>query len=255
MNKNPILMLIMVVIMAVIPLENKAKVWSAKNIPMAHLKNKNCYVSDPDGIMNAAGRHRADSILRKIDKECKIESAFIIVNNVEGGDPFRMAQDVGNKYGVGKKATNRGLVVVIAVKDKKYFIAPGEGLEKDLTDAECDKIARACIVANMRENKPGGAVVSTAKAIYSKLKTGDSGIEDGEEDEDYTAFYVAVGLFVLFVIIIARVDVSGGGSSSGSSSSGSSYSSRGSSSSSSSSSGGGSYGGGSFGGGGSGGSW
>ena len=107
----------------------------------------------------------------------------------------------------------------------------------------------------MRENKPGGAVVSTAKAIYSKLKTGDSGIEDGEEDEDYTAFYVVVGLFVLFVIIIARVDVSGGGSSSGSSSSGSSYSSRGSSSSSSSSSGGGSYGGGSFGGGGSGGSW
>lgn len=142
-------------LMAIVP--THAEKWSAENIPMVHLSNKYRYVSDPDGIMSRKSRQKADSLLRKLDKECGVESAFIIVNNVEGGDPFRVAQDVGNKYGIGKKATNRGLVVVIAVKDRKYFIAPGEGLEKDLTDAECDKIAKACIVANMRENKPGEA--------------------------------------------------------------------------------------------------
>ena len=253
MNKNPILMLIMVVIMAVIPLENKAKVWSAKNIPMAHLKNKNCYVSDPDGIMNAAGRHRADSILRKIDKECKIESAFIIVNNVEGGDPFRVAQDVGNKYGIGKKATNRGLVVVIAVKDRKYFIAPGEGLEKDLTDAECDKIAKACIVANMRENKPGEAVVSTARAIYSKMKTGDSGIEE-ERDSNFVRNLLILAAIIGASIFFRAKDKDKNNRGRGGRRRNSGFSFWGLFSGGGSSSGG-SFGGGSFGGGGSGSSW
>ncbi len=35
----------------------------------------------------------------------------------------------------------RGLVVVIAVEDHKYFIAPGMGLGGELTDVDCDDIA------------------------------------------------------------------------------------------------------------------
>lgn len=35
---------------------------------------------------------------------------------------------------------------MIAVEDHKYFIAPGSGLEGELTDVDCDDIARACIV-------------------------------------------------------------------------------------------------------------
>ena len=95
--------------------------------------------------INAQLKEQSQQI-EKLEKEAKIQVVFVVVSHVENSDPFRVAQDIGNKYGVGNKNTDRGLVVVVAVDDRKYFIAPGEGLEGDLTDVECDDIARACIV-------------------------------------------------------------------------------------------------------------
>lgn len=173
------------------------KEWSADDIPMVHLQDRNRYVSDPDQLMAQALRDSADLYLRKLQTECGVQTAFIIVNNVKDADCFRMAQDVGNKYGVGDKATRRGLVVVVAVDDHRYFIAPGKGLEGELTDVECDDIARECIVRNMKANDTDAAVLSTAKALYSKFKTGSTGLgydDEGSDDE-------GIGLVVLMALL------------------------------------------------------
>lgn len=158
-----------------------AKVWSADDIPMVHLQNRNRYVCDPDGLMSTALRDSADSYLRKLQTECGVQTVLIVVNNVKDADCFRMAQDVGNKYGVGDKKNRRGLVVVIAVKDRRYFLGPGKGLEAELTDVECNNIAQDCIVKNMKVNDTDNAVFSTSKALYNKLKTGDAGL--GYDDD------------------------------------------------------------------------
>lgn len=178
----------------------QAKVWSADDIPMVHLQDKNRYVCDPEGLMSKADRDSSDYYLRKLQTECGVQAVFIVVKNVKGADCFRMAEDVGNKYGVGDKKNRRGLVVVIAVDDRRYFIAPGKGLESELTDVECDDIARACIVKNMKVNNTDLAVLSTVKAIYNKCKTGSSGLgydDDSEADDDSIA--LAVFLTILFL--------------------------------------------------------
>lgn len=173
-------------------------VWSADDIPMVHLQDRNRYVCDPDGIMTEAMRDTADYYLRRLQTECGIQTVFIVVNNVKNADCFRMAEDVGNKYGVGTKKDRRGLVVVIAVDDRRYFIAPGMGLEGDLTDVECNDIARTCIVSNMKVNHIDEAVVSTTKALFSKFKTGSSGVSPVEDgDEMSLSDWIVVVLFVV----------------------------------------------------------
>ena len=182
---------------ALLPVE--AEVWNADNIPIPYLSDSRQYVSDPDHILDRQSLDSANYYLSLLNKSCGVQNVFIIVNRLENADAFRMAQDVGNKYGVGDKKTRRGLVVVIAVDDKKCFIAPGMGLEGELTDVDCDDIARACIVPNMRNGQPAEAVVSVSKAIYNKVKTGKTGIEDVDErnnDEDDFA-----GIIVLLLII------------------------------------------------------
>ena len=160
-----------------------ATTWSADNIQMVHLQDRSRYVCDPDDLMGAAARDSADFYLRRLQTECGIQTVFIVVDNVKNADCFRMAEDVGNKYGVGDKRARRGLVVVIAVNDRKYFIAPGKGLEGDLTDVECDDIARACIVSKMKVNDIDNAVLSTSKTLYGKFKTGKV-VVDGENMDD-----------------------------------------------------------------------
>lgn len=249
-------------------------VWNADNVPVPYLKDSTQYVSDPDNYVSPVLRDSANAYLRRLNVECGVQNVLIIVGKVANQDAFRMAQDVGNRYGIGYKKTRRGLVVVIAVEDHKYFIAPGMGLEGELTDVDCDDIARACIVANMKNDRPGEAVLETSRAIYNKVKSGRTGIsqidDGGMGEDDWLAvvvllvifFGIPVYMLVRYVLeclgIVKKRQqtgrrdrrnhddffppffMGGGGFSGGGGGSGFS---------------GGSFGGGSFGGGGSGGSW
>lgn len=178
-----------------------AKVWTANDIPMVHLQDARRYVCDPENIMSDALGDSTDLYLSRLEKESGIQAVFVIVSNVESGDAFRVAQDIGNKQGVGDKKTDRGLVVVVAVEDRRYFIAPGDGLEGDLTDVDCDDIAQACIVKNMRLGNIDKAMLSTAKAVYSKFKTGKTGVEQGESNDAADAMGAIILLIVIFWIV------------------------------------------------------
>ena len=249
-------------------------VWTADNVPIPYLKDSTQYVSDPDGYLTSELKDSANFYLGKLNVECGVQNVLVIVGRVVNQDAFRMAQDIGNKYGVGYKSSRRGLVIVIAVEDHKYFIAPGMGLEGELTDVDCDDIARACIVRNMKEENPGEAVVSISRAIYNKVKSGRTGFKEIDEgslgDDDWPLvlfffllcfglpLYLLVRYFLERIGLVKKRPVSnrrhgnnhhddwmppfflGGGG--GGFSSGGGFS-------------GGSFGGGSFGGGGSGGSW
>lgn len=255
-SMNKAIFTICAFLFSIFTLQATAKDWNADNIPMIHLKDARRYVCDPENIMSKAMRDSTDAYIGKLEKESGIQAVFVIVPHVENGDPFRVAQDIGNKYGVGNKKTDRGLVIVVAVEDKKYFIAPGDGLEGDLTDVECDDIARACIVKNMRLGNPDMAMLSTAKAIYSKFTTGKLGIQSPKEKEDDSIAAFIIFFIVAFWVIWAIKNRGNNGGSGGSTGfwgnpghindhffrGGGGFS-------------GGSFGGGSFGGGGSGGGW
>ena len=177
-----------------------SKEWNAQNVPIPFLQDSTQYVSDPDGLVGKAQKDSANFYLQKLKVECGVQNVLIIVGRVENQDAFRMSQDVGNKYGIGYKKSRRGLVIVIAVEDHKYFIAPGSGLEGELTDVDCDDIARACSVKYIREDDPGEAVASVSRAIYNKVKSGRTGIESVDEgtvngEEDWALVII---LFLLF---------------------------------------------------------
>ena len=176
------------------------EVWTAKNVPIPFLRDSTQYVSDPDGYVDKALKDSANFYLQKLKLECGVQNVLIIVGKVDNQDAFRMAQDVGNQYGIGYKKSRRGLVIVIAVEDHKYFIAPGSGLEGELTDVDCDDIARACIVKYMREGNPGEAVASVSRAIYNKVKSGRTGIADVDEGSvnDGEDWFLVIILFLIF---------------------------------------------------------
>jgi uncharacterized protein len=147
-------------------------------------------------------------IFQDLERNVGIESAVIIVNQIENQDPFRMAQDIGNQYGVGRKETNRGLVIVVAYEDRKYFIAPGSGLEGDLTDADCSRLARKFLTPFMRESNPDGAMLSLSRGLYAL--TVEKRELNGPTDEELVAgkteesgdFPMNASLFMFVVLFV-----------------------------------------------------
>ncbi len=238
--------------------------WDAEHIELVYLKDSTQFVSDPDNILSTEYRDTANYYLRKLNSELDVQSAFIIVNHVKNADAFRMAQDVGNNYGVGYKDTRTGLVIVIAVQDHQYFIAPGKGLEAYLPDITCARIGRNFIQPYMRANNPDMAVVQTCFAVYSQLKNGElppSTTQTASGDDITIADIIIFLIFVGIIVYLwhhrgggtgirggsgglggGNIYIGGGGFGGGGYSGGGGF-------------GGGSYGGGSFGGGGAGGGW
>lgn len=197
------------------PFAALAKTWQAADVPMVHLQDARKYVCDPENILTQQARDSADSYLYRLDKQCGIESVVVIVGHVKDGDAFRMCQDIFDKYGVGDKKTRRGIVITIAVDDRKYFIEPGYGLEQDLTDVECDDIGRMCIAANMRTGNADDAVLSTTKALYTKFKTGKlpaTSRADGNQELSWgTVFLIVIIVWIIALIFRNRGGRGGGG--------------------------------------------
>ena len=175
--------------------------WNAENIPMPHLKDASQYVSNPDNVLSQQTVDIMNGKLQRLDSELNIESVVIVVNHIEGDDPFRMAQDVGNKYGVGRQ--DRGLVVVVGYEDHSINISPGRALEGDLTDAECYRLQQRYVIPAMRAEMPDSGMIYLTEAIYSTLQ--QKGLPDmpglSSQDDDLDSEVAAViGLWMLSML-------------------------------------------------------
>lgn len=164
------------------------KYWNAENIPIPYLQDSTQYVSNPDHVLTQNTVDRMNITLKRLEKELGIQSVVIVVNHIENDDPFRMAQDVGNRYGVGFQ--DMGLVIVCGYQDHSLNMSPGKKLEADLTDAECHRLEQQYAVPAMRQEMPDSAMYYLTEAIYatmlkkelpkmSRLTSNDDDVDDG----------------------------------------------------------------------------
>ena len=146
----------------------EATLWNAENIPIPFLQDSTQYVSNPDHVLTQQTVDHMNITLKRLDNELGVQSIVIVVNHIENDDPFRFAQDVGNKYGVGYG--NKGLMVVVGYQDHSINISPGRALEADLTDAECHRLEQQYVVPAMRAEMPDSAMFYLTEALYSTLQ-------------------------------------------------------------------------------------
>lgn len=178
----------------------ESRSWNADNIPMPHMTNGDLYVSNPDSILSKAVVDSMNIVLKQLDENLDVESAFVIVGHIEGDDPVNMVRDIYKKYKVGRN--DRGLVVVVGYLDHSYFIAPGRSLEADMTDLECNHLAQDYLIPSMRAEKPDSGMLYLAKGAYALLADKErpqmsalsSGTNESDEDDGAMAF---MGFFVL----------------------------------------------------------
>jgi len=175
--------------------------WSAENIPIPFLQDSTQYVSNPDHVLTQSSVDRMNAKLKLLDKQIGVQPVVIVVNHILNDDPFRMAQDVGKKYGVGYG--DRGLIVVVGYQDHSINISPGRSLEADLTDAECHRLEQRYVVPAMRAEMPDSAMIYLTEALYSTLQKKQLPVmsnlssSDDEMDEEMAT---AIGLTFLFLI-------------------------------------------------------
>lgn len=179
--------------------------WNAENIPIPYLQDATQYVSNPDHVLSQPAVDHINMMMKQLEDSLDVQSVVIVVNHIENDDPYRMALDVGNRYGVGRK--DRGLVIVVGYEDHSINMSPGRSLEADLTDAECYRLQQQYVVPSMKANQPDTAMIYLADAIYATLKGKElpqmsSLLSDADSDSDSNQAVSLYSCFLMLLVIL-----------------------------------------------------
>lgn len=104
------------------------------------------YVSDYAHVLSAETVARLDSICSQLDHSAaNSQIAIVTIHNLNGDDAADYANQLEDKWKIGKKGSDKGALVLLAVDDHKYRIDVGYGLEGILNDAKVGDIGRAMV--------------------------------------------------------------------------------------------------------------
>lgn len=129
------------------------------------------------------------------------------VNDFGGLEPAEFGQQVGEKWGVGHKGDNNGVVILIKPKtdDSKgrAFITTGYGAEGPLPDLLCSKIVDEEMIPHFKENDYAAGIWAALKIIRPALQ-GDFNTEEYVNDDaaDAVLAIIVLLMIICFIFIV-----------------------------------------------------
>lgn len=205
---------------------------------------------------NFLSSSEAEAIEQKLEafsRETSNQIVVVIVDDIGGTDPASYATQLGTEWGVGRKGSNNGIVILIKPNTHDLFIAVGYGLEGAIPDLATKKIREEEMNPNFKSGDNFAAINNGTDKLMALAK-GEINVKDyTKKKKDWFNTILIIALIIFLVYIFSGK----GGSTGGGFSSGGAFFGGGGGSFRSSGGGGGfgGFGGGSFGGGGSGGKW
>src|SRR5437660_5597093 len=126
------------------------------------------YVNDYAAVIDSATKDRLEITLGNLDREQQIQFAVVTVNTTGGQDIFDYSLAVARGWGIGSKDTSKpSLLLLVAIKDRKYFTQVSRHLEGDLPDGLVGQIQREQLVAAFRAAQYGKGLSDTVNAYIS----------------------------------------------------------------------------------------
>ena len=145
------------ILLAVIPVATvHAEKW--KNL------NPQGYVNDFAGVLNATTVEKLTEVSTEVDQKAKAQIAVVTIKTLEGDAEEDFANHLFQKWGVGYKGTDRGVMVLLATDDHKYWTEVGYGLEPILPDGKVGGFGRD-MVPLLRQGDYNGAVMQMVRQI------------------------------------------------------------------------------------------
>ncbi|AOY43660.1 MULTISPECIES: TPM domain-containing protein [Psychrobacter] len=126
-------------------------------------------VVDQANILNPQEKQRLEAQLRNIYQQGLAQAAVVIVPTTNGLPIFDYALQVAEKWQLGDKDIDDGLLIVVAVNDRDMYILTGYGLEGVLPDAAVNRIIREDITPLFKQNNYGAGILAGVDALKTRL--------------------------------------------------------------------------------------
>ena len=177
-------------------------------------------VWDYAGIMDPAQVQLLEDSLEYFSRTTSNQIVVMTVTNdiLDGLSLAEFGQEVGQKWGVGHKGSDNGVVVLIkpktgddAMGKGRAFISTGYGAEGPLPDLLCSKIVDNEMIPHFKENDYAGGVWAALDILKPALQ-GDFNTEEyvGDDAADAVLSIIVLIMIVCFVFVVMKSNNNGG---------------------------------------------
>ena len=144
-----------------IPTENYAK-WMNTVKPINH-------VNDYAKVINDVLEKRLNQRLIVYESKIDVEIGILTIPHLNNEVIADYTVKTGQRWGVGKKGTDNGLMIVLSKDDRKIHMSTGYGLEGVLPDATCKRLINNIFIPYAKEGKYGEGIDALLKAVAEHI--------------------------------------------------------------------------------------
>ena len=142
--------------------------------PVSQLKPTN-YVNDFAGVLNPTTVAQLNSICQQIDEKAHAQIAVVTIKSLDGSDIESYAVALFKQWGIGSKATDHGVLILLATQDRRYRVEVGYGLEPILPDGKVGGFGREAVPL-LKQNDYDGAMALLTMRVADVIAQ-DAGIQ------------------------------------------------------------------------------
>ncbi|WP_260705958.1 TPM domain-containing protein [Edaphobacter flagellatus] len=110
------------------------------------------YIDDYAGVLSASVISDMEATARELHDKTRAQVFLVTVNTLEDEPVETFANDLFAKWKIGEKKTDRGILMLFAIKDHKRWIEVGYGFEGILNDAKVGDIGREMVPGLRAQN-------------------------------------------------------------------------------------------------------
>ncbi|MGM5469734.1 TPM domain-containing protein [Flavobacteriaceae bacterium LMO-SS05] len=172
------------------------------NIPPVPKEQTSVY--DYINLLSEKEKDNFEQKLIRYSDTTSTQIVIAIISSTKGENINYLGAQWGEKWGIGQKKEDNGILILLAKEDRKIAINTGYGVEHLLTDAMSKRIIENNIIPYFKQNDYYGGLNSGADAIFQVL-TG--AYQDAGQSSKTKEFPPKMGfiLFIIFIIIIISI--------------------------------------------------
>ena len=174
-------------------------------------------VNDVAHVIDAASAQAIDGLSRSLKAAT---SDVVVVVTVPTVEPYADIREYAVKLfenhgrGIGEKGKDNGVLILLAVKERRVWIEVGYGLEQWITDGFSGETSRDEMVPAFRNGQYGAGLLRGASRIVGRIAEGRGVTITGADvplDEAQPQAHIPLsGVIILFIVILTMSRIAGG---------------------------------------------
>lgn len=166
------------------------------------------YINDYANLIDSSTEEKLNQTGKEFEEQTGSQVVFITVNSLNGQDIRQVAYNTFQKYQLGAKDVDNGILFIVSLQDKERYMEVGTGLEGTITDIASQHLQTEYLVPKFQQEQYQQGLEDL---YYQTIDAIQNGIDEGElspsqtESEENNGFFAIFTTFIFVIVLFMLV--------------------------------------------------